>query len=96
MHKQVSFTIKPFSFNGFGAAPYNANSLMAVDNMYTCKSWNAMMDSGRDPREGLFLCLGLIGRWLLAVAIYKKLYSPCYTRQTSTVLDQMIYALLQC
>ena len=26
-----------------------------------------MMDSGRDPREGIFLCLELILNWLLAV-----------------------------
>ena len=32
------------------------------------KPWKAMMDSGRDPREGIFQSLGLIVSWLLAVA----------------------------
>ena len=31
------------------------------------------MDSGRDPREGIDLCLGLIVRWLLAETHNKQL-----------------------
>ena len=32
------------------------------------KSWKAMMDLSRDPRECIFSYLGLIVSWLLAVA----------------------------
>ena len=33
------------------------------------KSWKGMMDSGRNPREGISLSLGSLVRWLLVVAL---------------------------
>ena len=34
-----------------------------------------MLDLGQDPKDGSFPSLGLSVRWLLAVALYKKLYT---------------------
>ena len=34
-----------------------------------CMSWKAIMDSGWDPRKGIYLFLGLTVRWLWAMII---------------------------
>ena len=42
-------------------------AIYQVATLVKHKSWKAMMDSGGDPREGLFPSLGLIVSWFLAV-----------------------------
>ena len=38
-----------------------------VATLVKCKSWKAMMDSGKDPKESILPFLWLIVNWLLAV-----------------------------
>ena len=45
----------------------NAFSAIPIRVLVKHKSWKAMMDVGRDPREGIFPPLGLIVSRLLAV-----------------------------
>ena len=48
------------------------------------------MDSGRDPRVGLFLFLGLFGSWLLAVADSYNLYSKKLLFTIAVVKDHLV------
>ena len=37
--------------------------------------WKALLEAGRNPREGVFPTLGLIDSWLLAVAYRISVYA---------------------
>ena len=51
-----------------------------------------MMDSGWDPREGIFLSLGLIVRWLLACG---SIATNCYLGIDAMVHTPYILAVAQ-
>ena len=58
-----------------------------------CKSWTAMMEMGRDPREGIFLFLGLTVSWFLSVA-YRIVFG--YPQILSCLLENSFFIFKNC